>query len=121
MDEEETRWGEMHRKAFVELAKSDDSFREFLASKHIDTTQLDPSPSANNGNIIRKVAPLLVFRQAYRSKKGGLRSGKRFRDPYVGWEAIATISEGNPHWFIGMLVGLERELVEDQAHATNCC
>lgn len=108
-----TRWGEMHMRAFVSLAESDESFRHFLATKHIDPTQLDPSPSANNGNIIRKVAPLLVFRQAYRNKTGGLRGGKRLRDPYVGWEAIATISEGNPRWFIGMLVGLERELVGD--------
>lgn len=108
-----TRWGELHKRAFVNLADSDESFRRFLASKQIDPTQLDPSPSANNGNIIRKVAPLLVFRQAYRSRRGGLRGGKRFREPYVGWEAIATISEGNPRWFIGMLVGLERELEED--------
>lgn len=107
-----TRWGEMHKRLFVSLAESDESFRSFLASKHIDPTQLNPSPSANNGNIIRKIAPLLEFRRHYRNKTGGLRGGKRFRDPYVGWEAIATISEGNPRWFIGMLVGLERELVE---------
>jgi len=105
-----TRWGEMHKRAFVSLAQSDESFRVFLADKVIDPTQLDPSPTAANGNIIRKIAPLLAFRLAYRNKTGGLRGRKRFSDPYVGWEAIATISEGNPRWFIGMLVGLEREL-----------
>lgn len=108
-----TRWGNMLRHSFVDLAESDDSFRQFLTAKGIDPTQLNPSPSAVNGNIIRKIAPLLVFRRAYRNKTGGLRGRKRFKEPYVGWEAIATISEGNPRWFIGMLVGLEREISQD--------
>lgn len=105
-----SRWGETRRRAFIELAKSDNTFRLFLANKGIDPAQLDPSPEAVNGSTIRKIAPLVAFRHAYRAKTGGLRGRKRFKEPYVGWEAIATISEGNPRWFIGMLVGLEREL-----------
>lgn len=105
-------WARDWEPYFTSLAKSDESFREFLAKHRIDPSDLRPSPSEANGNRIRKIAPIVAIRNAYRMSTGKKRGRKKFQEPYLGWQAIATISEGNPRWFIGMLSGLERSLAE---------
>lgn len=109
-----SRWAEDWSEQFLALAGKDPSFKNFLREKGIDATDLQPSPNTPNGNTIRKIAPVVAFRNAYRSRSGGRRGRKPYIQPYVGWEAVATISEGNPRWFIGMLAGLERELAKHQ-------
>lgn len=109
-----SRWAEDWNKQFVTLASKDESFKQFLLEKEIDANNLQPSPSMPNGNTIRKIAPVVAFRNAYRSATGRRIGRKKFTRPYVGWEAVATISEGNPRWFIGMLAGLERDLAAHQ-------
>jgi energy-coupling factor transporter ATP-binding protein EcfA2 len=105
-------WARDWEPYFTSLAKSDESFRAFLTKHTIDASDLRPSPSEANGNRIRKIAPIVAIRNAYRRSSGKKRGRKKFREPYLGWQAIATISEGNPRWFIGMLSGLERSLAE---------
>lgn len=108
-----TRWGQEWTHRFLQLAKIDPSFRSFLTNKQLDVQDLRSSPSAPNGNTLRKIGPVVAFRAAYRNDRGTLIGRKPFRAPFVGWEAIATISEGNPRWLIGMLEGLEREMQRD--------
>lgn len=90
-----TRWGA----DFIELAQKDETFRDYLLKKNIDPNNLDSSLS-----VVRKIAPLVAFRNAHRRTQSLTRKGrKKLLFAYTGWEALATISEGNPRWLIGML------------------
>lgn len=90
---------------FQSLAEKDASFVEFLQRKQIDLSQeLGMQPSDPHGNTMRKIAPLVAFRNAYRGKSvGGKRGVKPFNTAYSGWESISAISEGNPRWLIGLI------------------
>lgn len=89
------RWGN----EFVELAEKDETFSEYLKTKNIDVNRLDSSLS-----VVRKIAPLVAFRNAHRRTLTSTRKGrKKLFFAYTGWEALAAISEGNPRWLIGML------------------
>jgi ABC-type cobalamin/Fe3+-siderophores transport system ATPase subunit len=99
--------GAFWRREFQQLAQKDRTFSDFLIEKGIDADELDPSPSAPNGNTIRKIAPVVAFRNAYKGKAEGQKRGRRpFRSAYSGWAAICAISEGNPRWFIGLINSL---------------
>jgi hypothetical protein len=91
--------------AFQSLASKDASFVEFLQRKHIDLFQeLGMQPSDPHGNTLRKIAPLVAFRNAYRGRGVGRKRGvKPFLTAYAGWESISAISEGNPRWLIGLV------------------
>lgn len=90
---------------FVSLSEKDASFVRFLERKNIDLTQeLGMQPSDLNGNTLRKVAPLVAFRNAYRGRTEGRKRGvKPFNATYAGWESLSAISEGNPRWLIGLI------------------
>lgn len=100
------------RSMFEELAEKDVSFKEYLARKGIDPAALDPRPSAKNGNTIRKIAPVVAFRNAYRSKsaEGQKRGGKAYNSAYYGWLAISAMSEGNPRWLMGIMTRVTSDL-----------
>lgn len=96
---------------FESLIRKDSTFQKFLTRKRIDLTNLDPSPSAPNGNTIRKIAPLVAFRNAYRGFEEGKKRGRRpFNAAYSGWAAISAISEGNPRWLLTLLTGIFAEV-----------
>lgn len=90
---------------FQSLAEKDPTFREFLLRKQIDVSrELGMQPSDLHGNTLRKIAPLVAFRNAYKGKSAGKKRGvKPFNTAYSGWESIAAISEGNPRWLIGLI------------------
>lgn len=90
---------------FQSLARKDPSFQEFLYRKKIDASrELGMLPSDLHGNTVRKIAPLVAFRNAYKGKGIGKKRGvKPFNAAYSGWESIAAISEGNPRWLIGLV------------------
>ncbi|WP_440964771.1 hypothetical protein ACL58G_01455 [Massilia sp. GER05] len=95
---------EQYAKEFLALAERDHSFAEFLRRKEIKLPHLNVSDSAPNGTVIRKIAPIVAFRNAYRGAREGKKRGRKaFASAYSGWSAIAAISEGNPRWLIGML------------------
>lgn len=90
---------------FQSLAEKDPTFQEFLRRKQIDVSrELGMQPSDPHGNTLRKIAPLVAFRNAYKGKSVGRKRGvKPFNTAYSGWESIAAISEGNPRWLIGLI------------------
>lgn len=90
---------------FQSLAEKDSSFLEFLRRKQIDLSkELGMLPNDPHGNTLRKIAPLVAFRNAYKGKGIGRKRGvKPFNTAYSGWESIAAISEGNPRWLIGLI------------------
>ena len=90
---------------FQLLAQKDPTFQEFLIRKQIDVSrELGMQPSDPHGNTLRKIAPLVAFRNAYKGKGVGKKRGvKPFNAAYFGWESIAAISEGNPRWLIGLI------------------
>ncbi|WOI46502.1 hypothetical protein [Acidovorax sp. BLS4] len=90
---------------FQSLAKKDSTFQEFLRRKEVDLSrELGMRSSDPHGNTLRKIAPLVAFRNAYKgSGVGNKRGVKPFNTAYSGWESIAAISEGNPRWLIGLI------------------
>lgn len=90
---------------FQSLAEKDPTFLEFLRRKQIDLSrELGMQPTDTHGNTLRKIAPLVAFRNAYKGKGVGRKRGvKPFNTAYAGWESIAAISEGNPRWLIGLI------------------
>jgi hypothetical protein len=96
---------------FAALREKDPSFDAFLTHKKISLDKLDTSPDAPNGNTIRKIAPIVAFRNAYKGYADGKKRGRKpFTSAYSGWAAIAAMSEGNPRWLIGMLTGIFSEV-----------
>lgn len=97
--------GEKWRAVFESLKEKDDVFREYLIHKGIDTDNLETSPGTTTGNTVRKIAPLVAFREAFRKKGSGQppRGRKKLNFAYSGWEAVSAICEGNPRWLIGIL------------------
>lgn len=63
--------GETWAAEFTNLVAKDQSFEEFLIRKGIDPLKLNPSPDAPNGNTIRKIAPVVAFRNAYKGTSEG--------------------------------------------------
>lgn len=97
--------GEHWKLVFESLREKDETFARFLSNKRIDPANLETSPTTETGNTVRKIAPLVAFRDAFR--RDGQHSAKRGRKKlnfaYSGWEAISAICEGNPRWLIGIL------------------
>lgn len=110
VDEDVPQGNYPYARDFASLTAKDSTFHAFLARKGIDIANLDPSPSAPNGNTIRKIAPLVAFRNSYRGFEEGKKRGRKpFNSAYAGWAAIAAISEGNPRWLLTLLTGIFAE------------
>lgn len=94
-------------KEFAALREKDSSFSDFLHRKKISLNELDSSDASPTGTLIRKISPIVAFRNAYRgSVEGKKRGRKAFNSAYSGWSALAAMSEGNPRWLIGLLTGI---------------
>jgi energy-coupling factor transporter ATP-binding protein EcfA2 len=93
---------------FEDLHSKDESFANYLFSRELNyKSELSKESSPNS--LIRKMAPIVAFRNAFLNKNG-LRKGRRsLTEFYTGWEAIARISEGNPRWLISVLNSLVTE------------
>lgn len=108
--------GALWEREFAQLAEKDPSFAQFLTTKGIDPKSLDPSPSAPNGNTIRKIAPVVAFRNAYKGRVEGKKRGRKpFNSAYSGWSAICAMSEGNPRWLIGIINAITANLPKSSA------
>lgn len=97
--------GERWREVFESLKGKDKNFREYLIRKGIDTGNLETAPGSPTGNTIRKIAPLVAFRDAFQrvNNNSHKRGRKKLNFAYSGWEAISAICEGNPRWLIGII------------------
>ncbi len=100
--EDLTVWSARWKAEFEELAEKDESFRNFLVKKSIDIETFDASSKAKNASVVRKIAPIVQFRNAFKNTANNRKPRKKLPF-YSGWENIATISEGNPRWLIGIL------------------
>jgi hypothetical protein len=102
--------------AFTSLAAIDISFAKYLRSKEIRPSALDSVSRDLMDQVVRKVAPLVGFRNAYltaaasegvtspRLKKRMIKTPPS--DIFSGWEAICLATEGNPRWFSGLVTRL---------------
>lgn len=97
--------GDEWKAVFKSLQTKDESFSLFLEKKGIDPDRLDTSPTSLTGNTVRKIAPLVAFRDAFRREGANApkRGRKKLNFAYAGWEAISAICEGNPRWLIGIM------------------
>lgn len=88
---------------FASLQSKDKDFARFLEDRHIDPTNLETSSDTPTGSTVRKIAPLVAFRDAYRREGSGASKGrKKLTFAYSGSSAIFAICEGNPRWLIGI-------------------
>jgi hypothetical protein len=103
--------------AFSSLASIDTSFAKYLETKGIRPSALDSTSPELMDQVVRKVAPLVGYRNAYLSssdldiKTQSSRILKRKiktppQDIFSGWEAICLATEGNPRWFNGLITRL---------------
>jgi len=99
------RWQE----ASKSLALKDTSYRLFAERHGFDPFALDKSPRQQRDAVIRKIGPLVGFRDFFfRSNQDGQPRGFRFDKSkpamlYSGWEVLCLVSEGNPRWFTGIV------------------
>ncbi|EAP95646.1 MULTISPECIES: hypothetical protein [Vibrio] len=87
---------------FEELFEKDITFESFIRSKKIDYKKEFTSGDAIS-NIVRKISPIVAFRNAFLNKYGKRKGRNSLAEFYSGWEAISTISEGNPRWLLSVL------------------
>lgn len=95
---------------FQELERKDPSFAEYLRKNSVQSDYLESTSREKMNSIVRKVAPLVGFRNAYFGfpKRDGVHLPLRKplkRAPteiFSGWEALCTATEGNPRWFSGI-------------------
>lgn len=104
---------EKRQTLFAELANKDESFKDFLLRSRIDLENLDLSDRKKQGPLIRKVTPLVQFRnraiKSWAQGKSSLRSGKIAHEPYFGYPNILDITEGNPRWILNLAELLDAE------------
>lgn len=100
--------------AFVELQRKDPTFRDFLKRKDIDPLHLDTASQKKKDSIIRKIAPLVSYRERFIRSVAttghvALNTPQVHPEIYSGWEAICAVCEGNPRWFKGIVDVLTKE------------
>ncbi|MGV0747293.1 ORC-CDC6 family AAA ATPase [Mycolicibacter minnesotensis] len=79
----------------------DRGFAAWLRRRHIDVEALDQLSYNDRSATVRKVLPLLVFRDAllnYRDGNVARRSRKKSLEPFTGAGAVTRALEGNPRW-----------------------
>jgi energy-coupling factor transporter ATP-binding protein EcfA2 len=87
---------------FDDLFEKDRSFKSFILSKKINYKKEFSSDEAVS-SLIRKISPIVAFRNAFINKNGTRKGRRSLPEFYAGWEAISTISEGNPRWLLSVL------------------
>lgn len=98
-------------KEFKELIENDTSFEKFIRERSIDVNNLDTSDSNPTGPTIRKIAPLVTYRNYFfKGNEGNQESrARKYAKYYAGNPAIFVVAEGNPRWIVGMALDLIRE------------
>jgi hypothetical protein len=99
-------------KAMRSLAAKDQSFREYLKDHHIDPTNPTSHSTKVHDEVLRKVKPLVLLRDAYLKEESGSLYRRSRKTPaiYYGEDSIYAMSEGNPR----LLAGLLNELIDSE-------
>ncbi len=88
-------------KTFVELAKRDSTFADFMKSHGFDPANPITDSTRERDQLLRKLKPLALLRETF---LGANRARSRKRPAlYAGEEAIYAMSDGNPRWLAGIL------------------
>jgi len=93
-------------RAFQRLYAKDASFRSTLDTKQIDVNKLPAKDSDTHGPFVRKIAPLVVFREREieqfdeGNKKARRKGGPRSAKPYCNYPNLLDLAEGNPRWIL---------------------
>ncbi|MBX3104000.1 MAG: hypothetical protein KF867_03400 [Cryobacterium sp.] len=83
------------------MQSADVDFAHWLRAKRINLNQLGSLNYNERSATIRKIYPLLVFRDAlltFRDGRPVRRSRKKSLEPFTGASAVTTLLEGNPRW-----------------------
>lgn len=83
------------------MAERDEELRKWLHRRDIDLNNAARMNYFQRSSTIRKIAPLLIYRDALLNFRDGnpvLRSRKKSYEPFTGASAVVTILEGNPRW-----------------------
>jgi hypothetical protein len=99
--------------AMVELAKRDQSFREFLVRRGFDPANPVSDSTKEKDECLRKIKPLVLLRETFRGAERA-RSRKRVAI-YSGEDAIYAMSDGNPRWLSGLLNELLTEFSQSSS------
>lgn len=86
---------------FVRTQQQDPTFAAWLRQRDIDASRLDRLSYLERSATVRKVYPLLVFRDAlltFRHGKPVRRPRKKSVEPFSGASAVSAALEGNPRW-----------------------
>lgn len=102
--------GSRLQKRVARAAQHDPSFAEYLREKDIDVNDLHNLEGDTRAADIRKVAPLLVVRESFRSvsktsehESRQITRSRKNPKIYAGASSLFAIVEGNPRWFIGIV------------------
>jgi hypothetical protein len=88
-------------KLLTQMKRQDYAFRDYLVHKRIDLRTIDTMSYDEKSATIRKVYPLLVFRDAVLRFEGGVgkrRQRKKVTECFTGADAVSAALEGNPRW-----------------------
>jgi len=97
----ETSFEQDQREMLVRTRDADPDFAAWLTARAVDPDNLDRLTYNQRSATVRKVYPLLVFRDAlisFRKERPVRRSRKKSVEPFTGASAIAAALEGNPRW-----------------------
>lgn len=88
--------------SFERLSRSDVSFAAYLKKEEITLDKLEELSPEKFAATIRKVAPIVVFRDYFRAsddQKRALRT-RKISSVYSGADSVFAVTEGNPRWFL---------------------
>ncbi|MEX5508571.1 ORC-CDC6 family AAA ATPase [Pseudomonas paralactis] len=113
---------EQKRQQFSELCVKDESFKEFLDKKGINISELSTSDDSKNGPLVRKISPLVYFRNYVLkswSPNSVVRRSKISTQPYSGFPNLLDLTEGNPRWILNLADTLAAEVSQSKAKTTS--
>ena len=90
-----------HTRLIKQMYEADPSFAAYLKKRKLDVNNLDSLSYNSQSSTVRKMYPLLVFRDALLTFKNGRssrRSRKKVTEIFTGADAIFAALEGNPRW-----------------------
>ncbi|MFL9964296.1 hypothetical protein PQR02_25170 [Paraburkholderia sediminicola] len=106
------------QKLFQELAAKDPSFAAVLERKEIDPRSLDFTEKDKRAWFVRKIYPLVMFRNHYRRSTTAngktLARGAVGLQLYSGFPTLLDLTEGNPRWVLYLAEELAAEVEKRQ-------